>query len=615
MIDKTDLVKTIKMMSTEELVSLAADLKKDMIDTVSRTGGHLASSLGVVELTVALYHVFDSPRDRIFWDVGHQCYASKMITGRWDRMETLRSLGGISGFPKRAESVHDFSDPGHCGTSVSVAYGAAKARDLAGDNYSCVAVIGDGSLTSGVAWEALDAAGEDDTPLIVVLNDNKMSISDSVGGFSRHLQKLRTSSAYKRFKTNLKSHNSPKGIKRLSSIRDKLKYSLMPRSIFEELGFKYYGPVDGHDVEGLVNMLRFAKSLEGPVLIHIVTKKGNGFEPAELDPEKFHGIGKYDPVSGETIGPSEKSWSEVFGEIACGMAEKDERICAVTAAMGSSTGLSEFAGKYPDRYFDVGIAEQHAAAFAEGLALNGLRPIVAIYSTFLQRAYDQLLTEICLQDLPVIFAVDRAGVTGQDGETHQGIYDISYFGSMPGMTVMNPRDRGTMENMFKLAVELGSPVAVRYPKGIPQNWDVPCGTGLPQLIREGSDAIIISDANMLAECVGAADDLEKTVIGGWKPLSFAVCDIGILKPLDMDFIDKCLRDYKYVITVEDGIVNGGFGSSVSAEAAEKGDIKVLNIGWPDAFIEHGTIAELRSKYHMDGRGIASRIRSFIGGGA
>ena len=608
-----DLTKQIKLMSPEEMTELAAEIKKDMIETVSKTGGHLASSLGAVELTIAIYHVFDSPKDKIVWDVGHQCYASKMLTGRWDKMDTLRQYGGISGFPKRHESVHDATDPGHSGTAVSIAYGYAKARDLSGDEYSCVAVIGDGSLTAGVSMEALDAAGDSRTPFIIILNDNRMSISRSIGSFSKHLQKLRTSNFYRNLKTNLKKMNSPKGIHRLSSIRDSLKYKLLPRSVFDELGFKYYGPVDGHDIESLTNMLRFVKTLDQPVLVHVITQKGNGFAPAMEDPTKFHGVGKYDPVSGDTPCTDEKSWSDTFGDIITKLADEDERICAITAAMGESTGLSGFAEKHPDRYFDAGIAEQHAAAFAEGLALNGKRPVVAIYSTFLQRAYDQMISEICLQDLPVIFAVDRAGVTGRDGETHQGIYDIAYLRSMPGMTIMNPRDSKTMENMFRIALKLGTPVAVRYPKNCPGTLGIEAGNGTPQILKQGSDVLIISDANMLSECLKCAGELETRVIEGWKPLSYAVCDIGTLKPLDNSFIDKCLGSYKYVITVEDGIVNGGFGSEISVLAARTGKCRVLNIGWPDAFIEHGSISELRSAYGMDSSGIAGKIVRFIGG--
>ena len=612
--DDKELIRSIKLMTVPELNDLSEEIKKDMIETVSRTGGHLASSLGAIELTVAIYHVFDIPKDRVFWDVGHQCYASKMISGRWDRMDTLRQLGGISGFPKRSESPCDLSDPGHCGTSISIAQGSAVARDLAGDSYSCVAVIGDGSMTSGVAWEALDMIGDRKTPVIVILNDNTMSISENVGGFSKHLQKLRTSDFYNRFKTSLKNKNTPKGIHRLGSIRDAIKYSMLPRTIFDEIGFKYYGPIDGHDMESLVNMLSFIKTLNEPVVLHVLTKKGNGLAPAEKDPTKFHGIGKYDPKSGETASSSEKSWSEAFGDCMVKLSERDDKLCAITAAMGDSTGLCAFAKQHPDRFFDVGIAEQHAAALAEGLALSGLHPVVAIYSTFLQRAYDQVLTEVCLQKLPVIFAVDRAGITGHDGETHQGIYDIAYLSSMPGMTVMCPRDEATLLNMMNIALRLGTPVAVRYPQGRPLAWDIPAGNGAPQMLKEGKDMIILSDANSLKDALGAADIFDRSIISGWKPLSCAVCDIGTLKPFDDEFVKECFRKYSMVITLEDGIAAGGFGSAVSSLACSSGaGCRVLNIGWPDEFIEHGSIEELRKKYKMDAEGIVERIRSFAGG--
>ncbi|MBQ6671140.1 MAG: 1-deoxy-D-xylulose-5-phosphate synthase [Firmicutes bacterium] len=609
-----ELLKSIKLMTVPELNALSEEIKTDMIDTVSRTGGHLASSLGAVELTVAIYHVFDIPKDKVFWDVGHQCYASKMISGRWDRMESLRQLGGLSGFPKRSESPADLSDPGHSGTSISIAQGSAVARDLAGENYSCVAVIGDGSMTSGVAWEALDMIGDKKTPVIVILNDNTMSISENVGGFSKHLQKLRTSDFYNRFKKRLKNKNTPKGIHRLGSIRNAIKYSVLPRTIFDEIGFKYYGPIDGHDMESLINMLSFIKTLKEPVVLHVLTKKGNGFAPAENDPTKFHGIGRYDPKSGETAESSAKSWSEIFGECMVRLSEKDDRLCAITAAMGDSTGLCGFAQKHPERFFDVGIAEQHAAALSEGLALSGLRPVVAIYSTFLQRAYDQVLTEVCLQKLPVIFAVDRAGITGHDGETHQGIYDIAYLSSMPGMTVMCPRDEATLFNMMNVALRLGTPVAVRYPKGRPLSFDIPAGNGAPQMLKNGKDMIILSDANSLKDALGAAEIFDKSIISGWKPMSCAVCDIGTLRPFDEEFVKDCFGRYSMVITLEDGIVSGGFGSAVSSLACASGaECRVLNLGWPDAFIEHGSIEELRKKYRLDSEGIVERIRSFAGG--
>ena len=613
--NQSDIIKQIKAASPKELEVLAEKIRSDMISYVSKTGGHLASSLGVVELTIALHRVFDSPRDKIIWDVGHQCYAHKMITGRWEDMAGLRQMGGISGFPKRSESPHDITDPGHSGTSLSIAHGIAVARDLAGEDYSCVAVIGDGAMTSGVAWEALNCIGASKTPVIVILNDNDMSISKNVGGLNAHFQKLRTSGFYRKFKDNLKKVSGPKGQHRLEAIRDAIKYSILPRDIFEEIGFKYYGPVDGHDIEVLIRILEFAREQNRPVMLHVVTKKGKGFAPAEEDPTRFHGVGSFDPEKcGEKSEPSEQSWSQAFGQILLDLAERDEKICAVSAAMTDSTGLIEMQKRFADRVFDVGIAEQHAVAFAEGLALNGMHPVAAIYSTFLQRAYDQVLTEVCLQDLPVVFAVDRAGVTGSDGETHQGIFDIAYLSSMPGLTLMCPRDRNTLRNMMEKAFSSSSPVAIRYPRGKAVDLPFPAGDGSAQVLKDGSDVIILSDGNMLTEAFKAAQILQSKVLDGWKPLSVAVADIGTLHPLDEAFLKDAFGKYRYVITLEDGICTGGFGSAAAELACRiKASSKLLVLGWPDSFIEHGTIAQLRKKYGMDAEGIASRAAEFIGG--
>ena len=586
-------------------------IRKDRVETVSKTGGHLASSLGVVELTIAIHKVFDAPEDKIIWDVGHQAYSHKMLTGRWEQMKTLRQLDGISGFPKISESPYDASSPGHSGTSLSIALGYAKARDLKGSNENVIAIIGDGSLTSGVAWEALNNIGESQSPLIVILNDNEMSISRNIGGLSKHLQRLRTSSFYNKLKSNLKKVGGKKGLHTLASIRDAVKYSILPRDIFEEIGFKYYGPTDGHDIEGLVKILSFAKELEKPVIIHVITKKGKGFKPAEDDPTKFHGIGCFDPNLDctQTETTKVKSWSDAFGDALLSCAENDSRICAITAAMRDSTGLNKMAWIYPSRVFDVGIAEQHAAAFAEGLALSGMKPVMAVYSTFLQRAYDQMLTEICLQKLPVVFAVDRAGVTGADGETHQGIYDIAYLYSMPGMTVMSPRDEETLRTMLKKALEMNSPAALRYPRGKTVTRPIKSGDGTPEIIKQGRSVMIISDANMLDEVLKAAELIDDQKGKGYT----AVSDIGTLKPLNEEFLNECLRDHKCVITVEDGVFRGGFGTAVTQFAAEqKTKAHVFNIGWPDAFIEHGSIKELRERYKMDAAGIAERILAFTG---
>ncbi len=610
MTDNDNLLKDIKSMTPKELDLLASKIRTSMVESVSKTGGHLASSLGVVELTLAVHKVFDSPEDKIVWDVGHQTYAHKMITGRWDQMDTLRQKGGISGFPKRTESVHDASDPGHSGTSLSIAMGYATARDLDHKNYNVVAVIGDGALTSGVAIEAIDAISSMKTPLVIILNDNNMSISRNVGGFNYHLQKLRTSDFYSRFKDSLKRMTGPKGTSRMESIRDSLKHLVMPKDILGELGLKYYGPIDGHDIEGLVNMLSFVKTLDKPSVVHVITKKGKGYAPAEADPTRFHGIGSFDLKDPYAKKEDTSSWSYVFGQELLEAAKEDESICAISAAMIDSTGLCPMKDAFPDRVFDTGIAEQHAAAFAEGLALAGKKPVFAVYSTFLQRAYDQLITEVCLQDLPVIFGIDRAGITGRDGETHQGIYDIAYLYTMPGMTVMCPRDRATLRAMLAKALKEGGPVSIRYPKGIVPEYDFPAGDGTPQLLKEGSDVIIISDGNMLGEALKAADLLDESFGKGFA----AVADIGTLKPLDKDFLRKALAGYKLVVTVEDGIVSGGFGSIVCTFAEEEGfDIDVLSLGWPLAFIEHGSVSELRKLYKMDAQGIAEKIEDKLKG--
>ena len=611
--DKT-IIEQIKEMDISELAGLASRIREDMVRSVSKTGGHLASSLGVVELTIALHKVFDCPKDKIIWDVGHQTYAHKMITGRWDEMESLRQFGGISGFPKRSESKFDTTDPGHSGTSLSIAMGYATGRDLNNEDYSCVAVIGDGALTSGVALEAIDSIASMKTPLIIILNDNEMSISRNVGGFTSYLQKLRTSDFYTKFKDSLKRISGPKGTERLESIRDALKHLVLPRDIFEELGIKYYGPIDGHDIETLTGMLSFAKTLDKPVVVHILTKKGKGYEPAEKDPTRFHGIGSFDPEDPEKKTDKPQSWSDAFGVELLELAKKDSSICAISAAMIDSTGLRPMKEAYPERVFDAGIAEQHAVAFAEGLALSGKKPVAAIYSTFLQRAYDEMLTEVCLQKLPVVFAIDRAGITGQDGETHQGIYDIAYLSSMPNMTVMSPRDKATLSVMLKNAFEMSSPVSIRYPKGTVPSFDIPAGDGTPRIVREGTDILIISDGIMLAEALKAAAIIEEKCIMGWKNAGTAVADIGTIKPFDEGFIAQALENYSVVAVVEDGIAEGGLGSAICSFACRiKAKAKVLSIGWPDAFIEHGTISQLREKYGMDARSIAEKITACCGG--
>lgn len=607
--DKENLIPLIKATPVDKLQLIADELRTELLDDVSVSGGHLASNLGVVELTVALHKVFDSPKDKIVWDVGHQCYVHKMITGRRDEMKNIRHLGGISGFPKRAESSHDIYDSGHSSTSISVALGLAKARDLKDEDYSCIAVIGDGALTGGVAFEALNHAGDTKTPLIVILNDNQMSIGDSVGGTQHSLERLRTSKTYLAFKNILKKtqFKAPGLYYFLKRIRDSIKYLFLPNQVFEGFGFKYYGPIDGHDIAELVDALEFAKNAKRSIVLHVLTQKGKGFKPAEDNPTKYHGVSSFDlNTANSESDPKGRSWSEIFGDELLNLALKDDKIVGISAAMVDSTGLSDMAGVYPERVFDVGIAEQHAVSFAEGLALNGMKPVVAIYSTFLQRAYDEILTEVCLQDLPIVFAIDRAGVTGSDGETHQGVFDIAYLSSMPNMMILSPWDENSLRGSLDFALKQNHPVAIRYGKGSVPKSNTIENEYIPsvKLQKEGFEALIISDGAFVSECKEAAEMI--------KTNSVAVCNLEVLKPLNKEFITSMLKNYKAVITVEDGALIGGFGEEISSMAAESKEYcKVLNLGWPDKFIEHGSVSELRKKYGLDTLSIKEKVEAFL----
>lgn len=598
--DNINLIEVIKESNFKDLDLLAVEIREFLIDKVSKTGGHLASNLGAVELTIALHKVFDSPNDKIIFDVGHQSYVHKILTGRKDEFNSLRQLDGLSGFPKRSESVHDMYDSGHSSTSISAAFGYAKARDLKGEKYSCISVIGDGALTGGVAYEALNAAGDSKTPLIVILNDNEMSINSSKGGMSRYLNKLRTSIGYQKFKSNIKSHveDKPKLYKGLQQTRDIVKNTIIQTGIFEDLGFKYFGPIDGHDIKTLCETLETVKKLNRPVLVHVVTKKGKGFLPAEKNPAKFHGIGSFNPneISANNVEEPE-SYSEIFGRKLADLASKDERICAISAAMLSATGLHFMQSKFPNRVFDAGIAEQHAVSFAAGLALNGMKPVVAIYSTFLQRAYDQILSEVALQNLPVIFAIDRAGVTGRDGETHQGCFDISFLNNIPNMTILAPKDGKELESMMEYALSLNGPVAIRYPRQ--KNFDLssynctPCN-GLAEKIGDDGQFAIIAYGAMVKTALDVAEILRE------KQLNVAVYNLKQLKPLQTEFLNSLINKYNKIITIEDGCLNGGMGQTVSEYLHSQNDvISVKSLAWPDKFIEHGSIDELRSRYGLD----------------
>lgn len=612
----------LKDMSDRELDLLSYEIRDFLIDKVSKTGGHIASNLGVVELSIALHKVFDSPKDKIIWDVGHQSYVHKILTGRASCFGNLRCFNGLSGFPKRSESPHDMFDTGHSSNSISAAMGYASARDLKGEDYSVISVIGDGALTGGMAYEALNNAGSSKSKMIVILNDNEMSISKNTGGMSQHLSKLRTSQTYLDFKKQVKK--KLKGIPGVGGglysgvehLRDSVKYAIVPGAIFEELGFKYFGPEDGHNIHDLVGMLNLAKMVDGPVLIHIITKKGRGYRNAENNPAKFHGIGPFEPTTGNLISASNAlSYSKVFGNKMVQLGQEDPRVVAISASMVEATGLEKFSLKFPDRIFDTGIAEAHSVTFAAGLAASGLKPVVAIYSTFLQRAYDQILIDVCLQNLPVVFAVDRAGCVGQDGETHNGVFDLSFFSHMPNMTVLAPKDGKELAAMLEYALTLNGPCAIRYPRGEAEEYDFE----KKNYLIDGKSEILVESSNVMLLAVGKMVAIGEEVRKKLKSrgVDAGLMNVRFVKPLDKESILKVAQASNYIVTLEDNVIQGGFGMSVAALLNDEGinDVKVKMIGWPDSFIEQGSINELMEKYKLDSEGITERVCDFLEGQA
>jgi 1-deoxy-D-xylulose-5-phosphate synthase len=605
----------LKDMSTDQLNGLAGDIREFLIDQLSKTGGHLASNLGVVELTLALHKTFDSPTDKIIWDVGHQSYVHKILTGRACGFETLRQMDGLSGFPKTAESEHDIFDTGHASNSLSIAAGLAKARDLSGKTHQTVAIIGDGALTGGLAYEGLNNIGGTKSRVIVILNDNGMSISKNIGAVSRHLNKVRVSAGYYKFKSKVRgwTRSIPvigEGIySGIQHLRDTIKYAVVDGVIFEQMGFTYMGPMDGHNIKTLMDSMALAKHAKGPVLIHVLTEKGKGYKNAELHPGKFHGTGPFDPATGCTLkSGNQPTYSEVFGEHLIKLAEKDPSIVAITAAMTDGTGLTDFACRFPERLFDVGIAEGHAVTFAAGLAAGGLKPFVAIYSTFLQRSYDQILIDVCLQNLPVIFAIDRAGNVGADGETHHGLFDISFLRSMPNLTVLAPRDGLELEEMMTYALSLGGPCAIRYPRGISPQLAyprIPLSQGAQDL-EAGSELVIWAVGNMVLTALNVRDILKNHgIVAG-------VVNARFIKPMDLEALYASARSASAIVTLEDNVQIGGFGEQVAAALKNAGmETKLMNIGWPDRFIEHGSCEELNALYELDAQSIAERIKQYI----
>ena len=607
LLEKINKTNDIKKFNIKEKYFLAQEIRDYLIDVVSHNGGHIASNLGVVELTIALESVFDPNKDKIIWDVGHQCYVHKILNGRRKELKGIRTLNGISGFPKTKESPTDCFNTGHSSTSISAAMGMAAARDLKHKDYNVIAVIGDGALTGGMAMEALNHVGYTQTKMIIILNDNEMSISRNVSGISKLLTKLRSKKNYR--KTNrtgraIISHIPIIG-KTITKIvkkgKNAIKQVFIPGMYFEEIGIKYLGPVDGHNISDLESLLSKAKDFDEPVLIHVLTKKGKGYLPAEENPSKFHGIGPFDKKTGEVLKKS-RSYSNVFGDTLVDLAKKNKKIVAITAAMRDGVGLTKFSLKYPTRFFDVGIAEQHALTFAAGLAKEGYIPFVSIYSSFYQRAYDQVIHDICMQNLPVVMCVDRAGLVGADGETHQGLYDLSFFNTIPNLTIMAPKNFLELSKMMKFASTLERPVVIRYPRGgegkIEMNTS-PIKLGKGEILQEGSDLTILTIGNMTSRGMEVAKALNH---------SCEVINVRFLKPLDREFIKNSLLKTGKVIVIEDGTIIGGLCSTIKDLIVEEHlDVKSLYFAYPDQYIKHGSVSELEKKYHMDTDSIVKEV--------
>lgn len=611
----------IKKLNTEEMTKLAQEIRNFLVNVISKTGGHLAPNLGVVELTLALHKVFNTPIDKIVWDVGHQAYVHKILTGRRERFETLRQYGGISGFPKRAESEHDSFGTGHSSTSISAALGMAVARDLQGDDYNVIAVIGDGAFTGGMAIEALNNAGVLQKKIMVILNDNEMSISENVGALSDYLGRLRTDPTYSHLKTDVESlimsiptigEHVAKTARR---VKDALKYFLAPGMIFEQLGFTYIGPVDGHNLDGLIDILERAKNIDKPIFLHVITKKGKGYLPAEINPNKFHGTGAFEITTGEKIkvDGEHRTYTEVFGDTLVKIAENNSDVVAITAAMRDGTGLTKFSEKYPERFFDVGIAEQHAVTMAAGLAANNMRPVVAIYSTFLQRSYDQVLHDVCMQNLPVVFCIDRAGLVGDDGYTHHGVFDYSYLRMMPGMTIMAPKDENELRHMLFTALKLGKPVAIRYPRG--SGLGVVCEEDLKFLpygkaeqLSQGKDICIWAAGSMVSCALSVSSKLNE------DGLEAGVVNIRYIKPLDEELLAEHAQSHRVLVVMEENVTAGGVGSEILELMNEKGLLehtRVLTIGIPDLLVPHGDKASLFKEVGLDVNSMVKRIKECL----
>jgi 1-deoxy-D-xylulose-5-phosphate synthase len=607
----------IKKLDIEQLECLAAEIRTFLVEIVSKTGGHLASNLGVVELTLALHRVFDTEKDRIVWDVGHQSYVHKIITGRREKFETLKKLGGLAGFPKTSESIHDAFNTGHSSTSISAALGITRARDIKKENYSVIAVIGDGAMTGGMAFEALNDGGRCPSNFIIVLNDNEMSIAKNVGGLSRYFSNIRTDPFYIKKRDYIDNFLDKlpklggKARKAVRKLKGSVKYLLTPGVMFEQLGYKYYGPIDGHNIKELNKALLAAKNVKGPVLVHVFTQKGKGYSFAEERPDRFHGIAPFEIETGETLNNnSTPDYSQTFGDALCDIASSNDKVVAISAAMTSGTGLLRFYKEYPKRFFDVGIAEQHAVTSAAGMAINGMVPIVAVYSSFLQRAYDQIIHDVAAQKLHVIFTIDRAGIVGEDGETHQGAFDLSFLSHIPHMTIMAPADYTELRQMLNFAInELDEPVAIRYPRGRGKESlaeKPPVTSKSAVIIKEGSDICIMAVGSMVETALQAADILQQ------QGISAEIVNARFIKPIDREMVQRSAKKFKNIITLEDNCRFGGFGSGVLNilnENNESAKLKIL--GLPDEFVSHGPRSELMRILGLDAQSIAGEAAQML----
>lgn len=603
----------VKHLSVEKQEQLAGEVRQFLLQSISKTGGHLASNLGVVELTIALFATFDLPEDKIIWDVGHQSYTHKLLSGRREGFKTLRQFGGMSGFPKRNESQYDAFDTGHSTTSISAGLGLCQARDLRGEKNHIISVIGDGSLTGGMAYEAMNNAAQLDTNFIIVLNDNEMSISPNVGGMSKYLQAIRTAPGYNQLKENVTDtlYKIPvvgsKMVSRIRRTKSGIKQLVIPGMLFENMGLTYLGPVDGHDIKALRRVLEDAKQMQSAVVVHIITQKGKGYRLAEKNPSAFHGVEPFRVENGEKVSlKRKKSYTDVAGTTLCAMADRDSRITAITAAMADGTGLREFSVRYPDRFSDVGIAEQHAVTFAAGLAAGGMRPFVAIYSSFLQRAYDQIVHDVCLQKLPVVLLVDRAGLVGSDGETHQGIFDLSFLCHIPNLIVMSPKNGKELEEMMYFAGQLNMPSAIRYPRGVAyiglQQYQAPVELGKAEVLVEEEGIALLALGTMVRTAMEVHEALKQSGI------SSTVVNLRFASPIDTELIERLSGTHSLMVTMEENVLRGGVGEAIAAFLQAKGySGRLLPIGIPDTFVEHGSVEQLKSMLSINAEGIVRQI--------